>query len=77
MIDSDEVFSPVARLEPIRILIAIAERENWKIHHFDVKILFLNGEIKEDIYITQAEGFLITRKEDHVLKLQKALYGLK
>ena len=77
VINYDGVFSPIARLESIRILIAIAAQENWEIHHLDVKIAFLNGEIKEDMYITQLEGFLMNGKEDHLLKLQNALYGLK
>ena len=76
-IDYDEVFSPFARMESIRILIAIAAQEKWELHHLDVKIAFLKGEIKEDIYISQTEGFLIKGKEDHILKLKKALYGLK
>ena len=64
-------------MESIRILIAIAAQEKWELHHLDVKTAFLNGEIKEDIYITQPEGFEEKGKEDHILKLQKALYGLK
>ena len=76
-IDYDEVFSPVARMESIRILISIAAQENWELHDLDVKTAFLNGEIKQDIYISQLEGFLIKGKEDHILKLQNALYGLK
>ena len=71
------MFFPVARLESIKILIAIAAQENWELHHLDVKTTFLNGEIKEDIYITQLECFLISGKEDHIQKLQKVLYGLK
>ena len=71
------MFSPIAGLESNRILLAIAAQENWEIHHLDVKIAFLNGEIEEDIYITQPKGFLISGKEYHILKLQKALYGLK
>ena len=74
-IDYGEVFSPVARMESIRILIAAQER--WELHHLDVKMTFLNGEIMEDIYITQPEGFEVKGKEDHIVKLQKALYGLK
>ena len=76
-IDYGEVFSPVARMESIRILIAIAAQEEWELHHLDVKTAFLNGEIKEDIYISQPEGFKIKGKEDHILKLRKALSGLK
>ena len=73
----DDVFSHVARLESIRILIAIIAQVNWELHHLDVTTAFLKGEIDEDIYITQLEGFFRNGKEDHVLKLQKALYGLK
>ena len=76
-IDYGEVFSPVARMESIRILIAIAAQEEWELHHLDDKTAFLNGEIKEDIYISQREGFIIKGKEDHILKLRKALYRLK
>ena len=76
-INYSEVFSPVARMDSIRILIAIAAQEEWELHHLDVKTAFLNGEIKEDIYITQPEGFEVKGKEDHILKLKKALYGLK
>ena len=76
-IDYGEIFLPVARMESIRILIAIAAQEEWKLHHLDVKTAFLNGEIKEEIYITQPDGFEVKGKEDHILKLQKALYGLK
>ena len=76
-IDFGEIFSPVARMDSIRILIAIAAQERWELHHLDIKTAFLNGEIKEDIYITQPEGFEVKGKEDHILKLKKALYGLK
>ena len=78
-IDYGEVFSPVARMESIRILIAIAAQEKWELHHLDVKTTFLNGKIKEDIYIyiSRHEGFKIKGKEDHILKLKKAMYGLK
>ena len=76
-IDYGEIFSPVARMESIRILIASAAEEKWELHHLDVITTFLHGEIKEDIYITQPEGFEEKGKEDHILKLQKTLYGLK
>ena len=76
-IDYGEVFSPVVRMDSIRILIAISAQEKWELHHLDVKTAFLNGEIKEDIYISQHEGFEIKGKEDYILKLRKALYGLK
>ena len=69
-IDFTDVFAPVARMETIRVLLALAAV-------FDVKSSFLNGEILEEIYIKQLEGYEIPRKEHHVYKLRKALYGLK
>ena len=72
-IDYGEVLSPIARMESIRILITIAAQEEWELHHLDVKTTFLNREIKEDTYISQPEGFKIKGKEDHILKLRKAL----
>lgn len=76
-VDYDEVFAPVARIETIRLVIAVAASNGWELHHLDVKTAFLNGELKEDVYVTQPEGFMITGKEDKVYKLRKALYGLK
>ena len=76
-IDYGEVFSPVARMESIRILIAIAAQEKWELHHLDVKTTFLNGEIKEYIHISQPKRFLIKGKEDHILKLKKVFLRLK
>ena len=66
----DEVFAPVARLETVRVLIAIAEQESWEIHHMDVKSAFLNGELKEEVYAVEG-------REGSVLRLRKALYGLR
>ena len=76
-IDYEEIYAPVARFDSIRILIAIAAQLNWNLHHLDVKSAFLNGVIKEDLYVMQPEGFVKKGKESHVLKLTKALYGLK
>ena len=67
----------MARFDSIRILIAFAAQLNWNLHHLDVKSAFLNGVIKEDLYVMQPEGFEKKGKESHVLKLTKALYGLK
>ena len=60
-----------------RILIAIAAQEGWTLHHLDVKSAFLNGEIEEELYVKQSEGFVVVGKEHWVLRLRKALYGLK
>jgi hypothetical protein len=76
-IDYDEIFSPVARYTSIRIIISLVAVFGWKIHQMDVKTAFLNGEVEQEVYIEQPEGFMIHEKEYHVRKLKKALYGLK
>ena len=76
-IDYDEVFAPVARVETIRLIIALAAASGWEIHHLDVKTAFLHGELKEEVFVTQPEGFEVAGQEGKVYKLRKALYGLK
>jgi hypothetical protein len=50
-VDYDEVFAPVARLETVRVLLALAAQENWQVHHMDVKSAFLNGNLQEEVYV--------------------------
>jgi len=76
-IDYDEVFAPVAHLETIRLIVSLAAQQKWKIHHMDMKSTFLNGVIEEEVYIEQPLGYKVKGQEDKVLKLNKALYGLK
>ncbi|KAJ9566346.1 LOW QUALITY PROTEIN: hypothetical protein OSB04_002312 [Centaurea solstitialis] len=76
-IDFDEVFAPVARIETVRILIALAASKGWELHHLDVKSAFLHGELQEQVYVHQPEGFVKKGHEDSVYKLVKALYGLR
>ncbi|KAK4386673.1 Retrovirus-related Pol polyprotein from transposon RE1 [Sesamum angolense] len=76
-IDYTETFAPVARLDTIRALIAIAANKKWKIYQMDVKSAFLNGYIDEEIYVEQPPGFIAKGSEEKVLRLKKALYGLK
>ena len=76
-IDYDETFAPVARLEAIRILLAYASHKNIKLFQMDVKSVFLNGFLNEEIYVHQPPGFENSAKPNHVFKLTKALYGLK
>lgn len=76
-IDFDETFAPVARLDSLRYLLALAALEDWEIHQVDVKSAYLNGELDEEIYMEQPEGFAAKGEEGKVCRLLKALYGLK
>ena len=76
-IDYDETYAPVARLEAIRILLAFACFNNFKLYQMDVKSAFLNGFINEEVYVEQPPGFENPYFPDHVFKLSKAFYGLK
>nr|GEX76271.1 copia protein [Tanacetum cinerariifolium] len=76
-IDFEESFASVARIEDIRIFIANAAHKNMTIYQMDVKMAFLNGELKEEVYVSQPEGFVDQDNSSHVYKLKKALYGLK
>ncbi|WVZ85131.1 LOW QUALITY PROTEIN: hypothetical protein U9M48_032083 [Paspalum notatum var. saurae] len=76
-IDYEETFAPVARLEAIRILIAFAASKGFKLQQMDVKSVFLNRFIEEEVYVRQPLGFESARFSDRVYKLRKALYGLK
>lgn len=61
----------------MRLLLAVAAQQRWEVHHLDVKSAFLNGEIKEEVYVTQPPGFVKHGSEGKVLRLNKALYGLR
>ncbi|GKE58146.1 retrovirus-related pol polyprotein from transposon TNT 1-94, partial [Tanacetum coccineum] len=76
-IDFKESFAPVARIEAIRIFIANAASKNMIIYQMDVKIAFLNGKLKEEVYVSQPEDFVDPDHPTRVYRLKKALYGLK
>ncbi|GJV02297.1 retrovirus-related pol polyprotein from transposon TNT 1-94 [Tanacetum coccineum] len=76
-IDFEESFAPVARIEVIRIFVANATHKNMTIYQMDVKTAFLNGELKEEVYVSQPEGFVDQDNPSHMYKLKKALYDLK
>jgi hypothetical protein len=76
-LDFDETYAPIARLESIRILLAYATYHGFKLYQMDVKSAFLNGPIKEEVYVEQPLGFEDSEYPTHVYKLSKALYGLK
>jgi hypothetical protein len=76
-LDFGETYAPIARLESIRILLAYATYHGFKLYQMDVKSAFLNGPIKEEVYVEQPPGFKDSEYPNHVYKLSKALYGLK
>jgi hypothetical protein len=76
-IDFEETFTLVARMEEIHLLLAYACSKHVKVYQMDVKSSFLNGELEEESYIEQPEGFQLLENTDYVCKLKKALYGRK
>ncbi|GJZ01127.1 retrovirus-related pol polyprotein from transposon TNT 1-94 [Tanacetum coccineum] len=76
-IDFEESFAPVARLEAVRIFVAYAAHKFFPIYQMDVKTAFLNGPLKEEVYVAQPEGFVDPDHPEQVYLLRKALYGLK
>jgi hypothetical protein len=76
-LDFDEIFAPITRLESIHILLAYITHHGFKLYQMDVKSAFLNGPIKEDVYVEQPPGFKSEEYSNHVYKLHKTLYGLK
>nr|GEX32032.1 retrovirus-related Pol polyprotein from transposon TNT 1-94 [Tanacetum cinerariifolium] len=76
-IDYDEMFAPVTRIEAIRLFLAYAAHKDFIVFQIDVKTTFLNGILKEEVYVDQPLGFVSKQYPDHVYALDKALYGLK
>ena len=76
-IDYDETFLPVTILKSIRILLAIVAYYDYEIWQMDVKTAFLNGNLIENVYMTQPEGFVHSENSGKVCKLQRSIYGLK
>ncbi|GJT69582.1 zinc finger, CCHC-type containing protein [Tanacetum coccineum] len=76
-VDYFDTYTPVARITSIRVLFASASIYNLPIHQMDVKTAFLNGDLDEEVYMKQPEGFVFPSHENKVCKLKKSLYGLK
>ena len=76
-IDFEETFAPVARLEAIRMFLALSSFQKFKVYQMDVEETFLNGDLEEEVYIEQPEGFTLRNDAKLVCRLEKALYGLK
>ena len=73
--DYHETFAPVAKMDSIRLVLAIFASKHWEVHHMDVKSAFLHGDIHEEIYMNHPEGYI--SDPYLVYKLNKSLYGLK
>nr|GEY38019.1 retrovirus-related Pol polyprotein from transposon TNT 1-94 [Tanacetum cinerariifolium] len=76
-IDYDETFTPVARIKAIRLFLAYAAHKDFTVFQMDAKTAFLNGILKEEVYVGQPLGFVSKQYPDHVYALDKAFYGLK
>ncbi|GKA35294.1 retrovirus-related pol polyprotein from transposon TNT 1-94 [Tanacetum coccineum] len=76
-IDFEESFAPVARLEAVRLFVAYAAYKSFPIYQMDVKMVFLNGPLKEEVYVAQPDGFVDPDHPEKVYRLRKTLYGLK
>jgi hypothetical protein len=76
-IDYGETFAPFARYSSIRSILALSTQMGWCIHQMDLKTVFLNGIIEEEVYIEQLEGFETFDRESHMCRLKRSLYGLK
>ncbi|KAK1433672.1 hypothetical protein QVD17_10587 [Tagetes erecta] len=76
-IDYAEIYAPVARMDTIRLMLAIAAQRGWFVYQMDVKSAFLHGTLDEEVYVQQPQGYVVKGSEQKVLKLHKALYGLK
>ena len=76
-IDFDKIFSPVVKMSSIRVALRLVASLDLELQQFDVKIAFLHGDLKEEIYMDQPERFKVKGKEHMVCKLNKSLYGLK
>lgn len=72
-IDFEEVFAPVARMETVRVILALAGSNGWCVHHLDVKSAFLNGDLNEEVYVSQPKDFENMDEPGKVYKLSKAL----
>lgn len=74
-IDYNETFSPVAKMDSIQLVLAIAAAQHWEVHQMDVKSAFIHGDLEEDIEMEQSQGY--SQDTSLVCRLRKSLYGIK
>ena len=75
--DYDETYALVARMEIVHVVIAIAAQHKWKVYQMDVKSTFLNGVLKEEVYVEQPLSYEVVGEKNKVYRLKRSLYGLK
>jgi len=76
-VDFKETFSPTVRFESVRFLLALAAAPGLELHQVDIKTAFLNGDVEEELYMEQPEGYVVPGEERKVCRIRRALYGLK
>eukprot|EP00253_Pinus_taeda_P031355 PITA_31355 len=76
-VDYDEIFAPIASYTTIHLIITLAASQGWNLQQMDVKIAFLHGSLKEEVYVEQPKGSELQDRQTHIRRLRKALYGLK
>ena len=76
-IDYEETFAPMEKWGTIHTLLSMVTQNGWNVHQVDVKTALLNGDLKENVFMSQPAGFVVKGKENKVCKLVKSLYGLK
>ena len=76
-IDFGDIFSPVAKVTSIILLVSVVDVFDFEVEHMDMKTTFLHGDLEEEIYMKQPKGFAVKGKKEPVCKLNKSLYGLK
>ena len=76
-VDFDETFSPVVKAPTVRLILSLTVSLNWSLRQLDVKNAFLHGTLKEEVYMTQPQGYIDPQHPSHVCKLLKSIYGLK
>ena len=76
-LDYSDTFSPVFKMTYVRLFISLATTHNWDLHQFDIKNVFLLGDLREEVYMEQPSGFVAQGEIGKICRIRKSLYGLK